>query len=71
MDDATSSDLYHIMTEQSATMDKLPEDSFRCINCMESSGGSRVVLGVPWNPSSEKNLPFKSTLNEFPDYCRL
>ena len=31
MDDATSSDLYQIMTEQSATMDKLSENSFRRI----------------------------------------
>ena len=58
MDDATSSDLYHIMTEQSATMDMLPEDSFTCINCMESSGGSRVVLRGPWNPSSGKKSAF-------------
>ena len=39
MDDATSSDLYIIMTEQSATMDKLPQDSFRCIYCTESTNG--------------------------------
>ena len=41
MDDATSSDLYQIMTEQSATMDKLPEDSFRCIYWNQQMGAAK------------------------------
>ena len=51
MDDATSSDLYQIMTEQSATMDKLPEDSFKRIYWnQQMEAAKKHRNGMRWHP---------------------
>ena len=60
MNDATSSDLYQIMTEQSATMNKLPEDSFRRIywnQQMEAAESLRETGCI--------HLPSQRTLHDY------